>query len=180
MKKLFCILLIIMMMVTIFTANALANSAPEALPATADAPTIQQAAIDLAITTAVQVVGTLLITLIGILGTWLTLKIGKNEQLKNINAAQKEVIRLAKITVGELQQTVVDDLKEKAADGKLTKQEIAQLGRLLLDKTIEKMSDATYELLEAARVDVRALITGAAEDWIHQLNAPVVTEVLTE
>ena len=33
---------------------------------------------------AVQIVATLLITLIGVLGAWLTAKIGKREELKNI------------------------------------------------------------------------------------------------
>ena len=54
-----------------------------------------------------QVASTLLITLIGVLGTYLSLQLGKNANLKNINEAQKELIRVAKITVGELQQTYV-------------------------------------------------------------------------
>lgn len=54
-----------------------------------------------------QVASTLLITLIGVLGTYLSLQLGKSANLKNINEAQKELIRVAKITVGELQQTYV-------------------------------------------------------------------------
>ena len=84
-----------------------------------------------------QVAATLLITLIGVLGTYLTLQLGKNANLKNINDAQKELIRAAKITVGELQPTMVSQLKSANSDGKLTPQEIASLRMKLLDKTVE-------------------------------------------
>lgn len=123
------------------------------------------------ITMGVQVTATLLITLIGVLGTWLTMKIGKATNLENINAAQKELIRAAKITVGELQQTVVDDLKASHADRKLTRDEIVALGQQLVDMTVQKLSLPTYDLLRAASVDVEALITGVGESWIEKLKA---------
>ncbi len=119
----------------------------------------------------VQIAATLLITLIGVLGAWLTLKIGKREQLATINAAQQEVIKAAKLTVGELQQTVVDGLKAASKDGKLTPQEIAELGDMLIDKTLAKLSGPTYALLNAVAVDVNELITGAGENWINKLKS---------
>ena len=119
---------------------------------------------------ALQVAATLLITLIGVLGTWLTLQVGKNTNLKNINDAQKELIRAAKITVGELKQTVVNELKAANEDGKLTSQEIAQLRRKMVDKTLEKLSAPAYALLAAASVDVEALILGAGESWIERIK----------
>ncbi len=120
---------------------------------------------------AIQIAATLLITLIGALGAWLTMKIGKSAQLENINAAQKEVIRAAKITVGELQQTLVDDLKAAHEDGKLSKEEINSLGRKLIDMSVQKLSMPTYELLKAASVDIEAMITGVGESWINKLKA---------
>ena len=117
-----------------------------------------------------QVASTLLITLIGVLGTYLSLQLGQNAKLKNINDAQKELIRVAKITVDELQQTVVSDLKAAHEDGKLTAQEIAQLREKLLDKTVEKLSTSAYALLAAAAVDVEALILGAGESWIERIK----------
>ena len=72
----------------------------------------------------VQIVSTLLITLIGVMGAWLTAQIAKRHELASIHAAQQEVITAAQITVGELQQTVVDGLKAARKDGKLTKSEI--------------------------------------------------------
>ena len=117
-----------------------------------------------------QVAATLLITLIGVLGTYLTLQLGKNTNLKNINDAQKELMRAAKITVGELQQTMVSDLKAANEDGKLTSQEIAQLRVKLLDKTVEKLSAPAYALLSAASVDVEELILGVGESWIERIK----------
>ena len=124
----------------------------------------------------VQVVATLLLTLIGVLGTWLTLKIGKKEELTAINAAQQEVIRLAHLTVEELQQTLGEGLKAAREDGKLTKEEIAMLGDELLKGTINKMSIPAADLLTAAAVDTTALIQGAGESWIAKLKAGTVTE----
>jgi hypothetical protein len=124
----------------------------------------------------VQIVVTLMLTLIGVLGTWLTLKLGKKEELAAINVAQQEVIRLAHLTVEELQQTLVEGLKAAHEDGKLTKEEIAALGEALLDGTIAKMSAPTAKLLAAAAVDTTALIQGAGEAWIAKLKAGAVTE----
>ena len=125
---------------------------------------------DLLLNYGLQVAATLLITLIGVLGTYLTLQLGKNANLKNINDAQKELIRAAKITVGELQQTLVADLKAANQDGKLTQQEIAQLRQKLLDKTVEKLSTPASALLSAASVDVDALILGVGESWIEKMK----------
>ena len=117
-----------------------------------------------------QVAATLLITLIGVLGTYLTMQLSKSTNLKNINDAQKELIRAAKITVGELQQTLVGDLKAANEDGKLTQQEIAQLREKLLDKTTEKLSAPAFSLLAAASVDIEGLILGVGESWIERIK----------
>ena len=130
---------------------------------------------DLLLNYGLQVAATLLITLIGVLGTYLTLQLGKNANLKNINDAQKELIRAAKITVGELQQTTVSELKAANEDGKLTQQEIAQLRHKLLDKTVEKLSTPAYALLTAASVDVEGLILGVGESWIERIKQQAVT-----
>lgn len=124
----------------------------------------------------VQVVVTLVLTLIGVLGTWLTLKIGKKEELAAINAAKDEVISAANLTVLELQQTLVEGLKAAHEDGKLTKEEIAMLGEKLVDGTIDKMSAPTAKLLAAAAVDTTALIHGAGEAWITKLKKGTVAE----
>lgn len=126
--------------------------------------------IDIIMENIVNIVGALLMTLIGVLGAWLSAKLGKKTELSNIFMAQQDVIHLAQLTVGELQQTVVDSLKASREDGKLTKEEIAVLGTALVQKTIEKMSAPTQDLLNAAGVDIIALIHGAGEHWINQLK----------
>ena len=118
----------------------------------------------------VEVMATLLLMLIGILGTWLTMKLGKKEELAAINAAQQEVIAMAQLTVEELQQTTVEELKKAREDGKLTKAEIDMLRSLLLSGVKKKMSDPTANLLAAAAVDLNALIRGAGESWIAELK----------
>lgn len=118
----------------------------------------------------VQIAAILLITLIGALGAWLTAKLGKSAELQNISAATNEVIGAARQTVLELQQTTVDGWKQANADGKLTQAEIAELGKLLLNGAMEKMSDASKNLLNAAGVDISAIITGAGEALVAQLN----------
>lgn len=117
-----------------------------------------------------QVVATLLITLIGVLGAWLTAKIGKRVELTNINKAKDELIIAAQQTVMELQQTVVEGMKAAAKDGKLTEDEITELSIMLLNKTKQKMSLPAIQLLEAAAVDVNAMIRGAGEALIAELH----------
>ena len=120
--------------------------------------------------TVVQIVGALLLTLIGVLGTWLTAKIGKHQELRNISTATTEAISAAQLTVLELQQTVVDGWKAANEDGKLTDEEINELGYLLVNKTVEKMSDSAVNLLVSAGVDITAIIKGAGEEMILRMK----------
>lgn len=115
---------------------------------------------------AVEIAATLLITLIGVLGAWLTAKIGKREELKTIGTATDEAVNAAQTTVLELKQTTVDKLKAASADGKLSRDEINELGKLLVDGTLAKMSDAAKDVLNAAGVDITAIIKGTGEALI--------------
>jgi len=125
---------------------------------------------DAIINVVAQVVATLLITLIGVFGAWLTAKIGKRVELTNINKAKDELIEAAQQTVMELQQTVVEGLKAASSDGKLSEDEITELSLMLLNKTKQKMSLPAIKLLESAAVDVNALIRGAGEALIAELH----------
>ena len=142
-----------------------------ALPAVALADTGGTVnAIDILIENAVNIAAAFFIALIGVFGAWLTAKLGKATQLDTVNRAQQELIKLAQITVGELKQTVVDGMKAAHTDGKLTKEEIAQLGQLLFEKTAAKLSASAMDVLTAAQVDISALITGTAEHLIGQMK----------
>ena len=122
------------------------------------------------IETIVSVLANLAVTLIGVLGAWLLAQISKTQELKNINTAVEELTGAAEQTVLELQQTVVDGLKEASADGKLTRDEIERLGKLLLKGTLAKMSDSGIKVLKAANVDINAIVTGAGEALIARIK----------
>ena len=144
-----------------------------ALPAFALADTggtVNATVAEILIENAVNITAAFFIALIGVFGAWLTAKLGKATQLDTVNRAQQELIKLAQITVGELKQTVVDDMKAASKDGKLTKDEIVQLGQLLFEKTTAKLSASAMDVLTAAQVDISALITGTAEHLIGQMK----------
>lgn len=128
-----------------------------------------------------QLVFALFTMLIGVLGTWLSIRLEQHVKLNNIELATKAVIDMAQLTVKELQQTVVDGLKAANADNKLTKTEITELGNMLIDKTIEKLTAPTYDLLKAAGTDLEALIKGAGEAWILDLKKEIsVADIIVE
>lgn len=122
------------------------------------------------IETIVSVLANLAVTLISVAGAWLLAQISKNQQLNTINTAVGELTAAAEQTVLELQQTVVDGLKEASSDGKLTQEEITKLGKLLLDGTLAKMSDSGIGILKAANVDINAIVTGAGEALIARIK----------
>ena len=157
-KKLILILIALLMLV--LPAAALADTGG----------TIDTTVTGILIENAMNIAAAFFIALIGVFGAWLTAKLGKATQLDTVNRAQQELIKLAQITVGELKQTVVDGMKAAHTDGKLTKEEIAQLGQLLFEKTTAKLSASALNVLAAAQVDISALITGTAEHLIGQMK----------
>ena len=120
--------------------------------------------------TVVQIVATLLLTLIGVLGTWLTIKISKKAEMASIAAATNEATKAAQTTVLELQQTTVEAMKAAHEDGKLSEDEIKNLSAMLLEKALDKMSEPAKALLMAAGVDISAIITGAGEAMIGAMK----------
>ena len=159
MKKKLVLILIALLMLTL-PAFALADNGG----------TVNATVTDILIENAVNIAAAFFIALIGVFGAWLTAKLGKATQLDTVNRAQQELIKLAQITVGELKQTVVDGMKAASKDGKLSKEEIAQLGQMLFEKTTAKLSASAMDVLTAAQVDISALITGTAEHLIGQMK----------
>lgn len=80
----------------------------------------------------------------------------------------------------ELQQTVVDGLKEAASDGKLTPEEVSVLNVTLLDLVKAKMAQPAIDLLSAAQIDVNALIAGMAEAAIKKMKDNEAMPILGE
>ena len=122
------------------------------------------------IETAVKVLASLAVTLIGVFGSWLLSKLAKRAELAGIQSATDELITAAQITVMELQQTVVDGMKAAAKDGKLSDEEIASLGSMLLDEAKQKMSVPSMNLLISAGADIDKIIVGAGEALIADMH----------
>ena len=118
----------------------------------------------------VQVAVSFVVALIGVAGTWLSIQIGKVKKLQTVQLATDEAKDAAITTVLELQQTVVDDLKAAAVDGKLTKEEIAKLKNDLISMSMAKLSDTSVKILTADGVDISAIITGAGEALIGKMK----------
>lgn len=115
---------------------------------------------------AVGIAAYLLVTLIGLLGAWLSSLLAKKIELANIKAATESVIEATKATVFELQQTTVDKLKAAHEDKKLTPEEIKDLGDALLEITESKLADSVKGLLVGAKIDLENLIKSTAESII--------------
>ena len=113
-----------------------------------------------------KIVGMILVTAIGVAGTWLTAKIAKRNELANIAAATDEAVGAAQRVVQELQQTLVEGMKASCEDGKLSDSEIEQLSALLLNKAMAQMSEPAKNVLAAAGKDVSAIIQSAGEAMI--------------
>jgi hypothetical protein len=124
---------------------------------------------DFLIEQAVGIAAYLLVTLIGLLGAWLSSKLAKRMELQNIKAATDSVIAATQETVHELQQTTVEKLKAAHEDGKLTQEEINGLGYALLDITESKLADSVKGLLLAAKIDLETLIKSTAESYIDKM-----------
>lgn len=117
-----------------------------------------------------EIVAILVISAIGIFGTWLLNKIKQQKGLENIAMATEQVIQAAQVTVRELQQTLVGNWKEQQENGKLTAEQIVELKQKAIDITLKKLSEPTLKLLESAKIDVEVMITSATEAYIDELK----------
>ena len=126
--------------------------------------------LDVIIENVVKIVAALLMMLISVGGAYLTSLIAKHEKLKAISEATQQVIDAAIQTTGELQQTVVNDMKAASADGKLSNEEINTLYHDVVVLTLDKLAAPTINLLNAVGADIEAIIHGATEDWINTMK----------
>lgn len=104
-----------------------------------------------------------LVGLLGLLFTWIRSRMQSERMGSALDALEKAAV----ITVGELQQTTVSELKAARKDGKLSKDDIVGLGEKALKLIASRMGESALETLRAAGMDI--------EDVIH---AHVETAVL--
>ena len=129
--------------------------------------------LDIILENLIKILTALVLTLISVGGTWLTVQLGKRQELAAITAATQNVIDATMLTAAELQQTAVSALKEAAEDGKLSNDDIMWLNQQLLAQTKEKLSVNVYDLINAAGADIEAIILGAGEAWVQSLKGKV-------
>lgn len=165
MKKIISLLVTMTLVFALVFSFAVVAHADDGV-ATAQQPDFVTTLID----KAADIVQTLILAGIGILGAWVSDKLAKSTHLKNVKAAWDECVNAAKITVGELKQTLADNFKAANSDGKLTNDEIKELQGKLVQMSIDKMSKPAYDILIAAAVDVNALISGAGEAFIEEMK----------
>lgn len=136
-----------------------------------------------AINSVLSVVAQLAVAGLSVGLTWLVTRMAKTEKFESLSEVLTQLSSTVDTTVHELQQTVVDDLKKAAADGKLTMEEVSDLNTKLLEMVKNKMAQPAIDLLSAAKVDVNALIIGMAEAAIKKMKdaeaVPIVGEVIS-
>lgn len=125
--------------------------------------------VDIIIKYVAEILGIAIVTAIGIFATWLLNKMKQKKGLENITLATEQVLHAAQSTVLELQQTLVEGWK-KNQEGKLTQEQIEELKDKVLDITMAKLAEPTLTLLAAAKVDLVAMISSAAEGYVLELK----------
>lgn len=119
---------------------------------------------------AAQLVSTFITALIGILAAWLTAKLNHYMQLKNLTAALDTCLKMTQVTVGELQQKFVEEMKIANEDGKLTQEEIKELNSSLVMYTKEKMTPELINVIVNAGIDINKFILDAGENYIQEFK----------
>lgn len=160
MKKILVLMLVLTMVLTLTACAVPAVSNPDGTDTVAG----------VAIKTGLDILETVVITILGIAGTAWAAKSKDKAYMQNIRLAVIGVLDMARVTVGELKQTVVDEMKAKSENGKLSGEQIQELQAELLAKTLEKLDVPTKNLLAAAGADICAIIAGVGEDWVRKLN----------
>ena len=117
-----------------------------------------------------QIVSTLVITALGVCGAWITAKIGKRQEFKNLSQAIQEAQSCIENTVRELQQTLVENFKESSADGKLSESEIENLNSALVDKVIQNLSVPSINILNKGGIDITEMIISYGETVIQKMH----------
>ena len=129
-----------------------------------------EAILDGAVQSLIEIVCLIVVSALGVFGTWLLNKLNQHKNLQNISLATEQVLAAVKETVLSLQQTLVTGWKE-AQGGKLTDAQVMALKEKVLELTKASLADPTLQLLEAAKVDVSTLITSFSESYISQLKS---------
>lgn len=118
----------------------------------------------------VQVIGALLMGVIGVAFAYLTKLVGKTKELEHVASAMDELENVVTTVVGDLQQTIVENLKAASVDGKLSQEDIYDLGKMLVMKVSEQLSNPASTTIKAAGIDMTEAIHSIAEAYIAKIK----------
>lgn len=111
-----------------------------------------------------------IIPLINAVLTWLKSKI-KNETL---HTAFNEAREVACTVVSSLQQTVVNDIKEKTVNGKLTDEQAKEIAHTAINMFLSDLSEKSLKVLEDNADDVNAYIGRLIETQLLKLKSGII------
>ena len=118
----------------------------------------------------VQVITAVLLGVVSIAFAYVGKWMGQTKKLETVSAAMGQLEDVVQNVVGELQQTMVEHLKAASADGKLSDEDIYDLGKLLVMKATEQLSDPAAYTLESAGIDIENMIHSIAEAYIERIK----------
>lgn len=119
---------------------------------------------------AVQVITAILLGTVSIAFAYVGKWMGQTKKLETVAAAMSQLEDVVQNVVGELQQTMVEGLKDASVDGKLSQEDIYDLGKLLVRKASEQLSNPAASTLKAAGIDIENMIHSIAEAYIERIK----------
>lgn len=119
---------------------------------------------------AVQVITAVLLGTVSIAFAYVGKWMGQTKKLETVAAAMSQLEDVVQNVVGELQQTMVEGLKDASVDGKLSQEDIYDLGKLLVRKASEQLSNPAASTLKAAGIDIENMIHSIAEAYIERIK----------
>lgn len=87
-------------------------------------------------------------------------------QNEAIRAAIDEAQKVADQVVAGLQQSVVEKMKSKSADGKLSAEDISTIGELALEQFLNDVSSKTHDVLMNNTTDIETYIKNLIESRV--------------
>ena len=118
----------------------------------------------------VQVITAILLGTVSIAFAYVGKWMGQTKKLETVAAAMSQLEDVVQNVVGELQQTMVEGLKAASVDGKLSQEDIYDLGKLLVRKASEQLSNPAASTLKAAGIDIENMIHSIAEAHIERIK----------
>jgi hypothetical protein len=128
---------------------------------------MEQLALQVLAPMAVTIASTLVIWILGEVARWVRER-AKNER---VGVAVNQLCMTAASTVAELEQVLVPQLKERAADGKLSATDKRQLQALALKRTKDRLTPAVQKQAGTAIADLDGFLRSQIEQTILEMRS---------